>query len=66
MNQLQEYERAVLALLGAIEANKVLQSKSSSKCIRDAALHLEKLGSSLRKELILMDKALVAVNQDEL
>jgi len=64
MNQLQEYERAVLALLGAIEANKVLQSKASSKCIRDASLHIEKLGSSLRKELILMDKALV-VKQDE-
>ena len=59
MKLLDEYEQIVLAQLGAISAHKILQSKDSSKCIRDLAKQLSNVSTALRKELVLFDKTLV-------
>ena len=64
MKILQTYQEVLLATLGAIQADAVLHSKESSKCIRDSAKHLESLGVELRRELILSDKTLAIKTED--
>lgn len=59
MKILDEYEKLVIAQFGAMSAHKVLQSKDSSKCIRDLAKQLSNVSTALRKELVLFDKTLV-------
>lgn len=62
MQILKDYESTLLAALGAVEADKVLRSKDSSKVIREISKELESMGVGLRRELILQDKTLAVSN----
>ena len=64
MQLLKNYEEVLLAALGAIQADKVLHSKESSRVIRDLSKELGNLGVGLRKELILLDKTLTIAPTD--
>lgn len=57
---LDEYESILLAALGSIAAHKVVASKDSTKVIRDCSKQLDGMSVDLRRQLIELDKSLVA------
>ena len=60
---LTNYQVALEATLGAIAAHTLVQSRSSSKTIRDCSKHLDNLSTQLRKELLAADK-LMGISND--
>jgi len=55
---LETYQDELLALLGSIQAHQTLNSRDSSRVIRDLSKRVEGLGVDLRKSLIEADKQL--------
>lgn len=59
MSTLSKYQETLEATLGAIAAHSVVQSKDSSKTIRDCSKLIDNMSVELRKELIELDKSMV-------
>lgn len=59
MKILAQYQETLEATLGAIAAHSVVQSKDSSKTIRDCSKLIDNMSVELRKELIELDKSMV-------
>lgn len=60
---LTQYQDALEATLGAIMAYRLVNSKESSKTIRDCSKLIDSMSVQLRRQLIESDKALV-INND--
>lgn len=58
ISQLSKRVQALEAELGAITAFMLIQSKESSKTVRDCTKHTESLGVDLRRALVEFDKSL--------
>ena len=56
---LAQYQSALEGTLGAIAAYNLINSKESSKAIRDCSKLIDSMSIELRKQLILLDKDLV-------
>ena len=56
---LAHYQNALEGTLGAIAAYNLINSKESSKAIRDCSKLIDSMSIELRKQLILLDKDLV-------
>lgn len=56
---LAQYQNALEGTLGAIAAYNLINSKESSKAIRDCSKLIDSMSIELRKQLILLDKDLV-------
>ena len=56
---LAHYQSALEGTLGAIAAYNLINSKESSKAIRDCSKLIDSMSVELRKQLILLDKDLV-------
>ena len=56
---LAQYQNALEGTLGAIAAYNLINSKESSKAIRDCSKLIDSMSVELRKQLILLDKDLV-------
>ena len=56
---LTQYQSALEGTLGAIAAYNLINSKESSKAIRDCSKLIDSMSVELRKQLILLDKDLV-------
>ena len=56
---LAQYQNALEGTLGAIAAYNLINSKESSKAIRDCSKLIGSMSVELRKQLILLDKDLV-------
>ena len=56
---LAQYQDALEGTLGAIAAYNLINSKESSKAIRDCSKLIDSMSIELRKQLILLDKDLV-------
>ena len=56
---LAQYQNALEGTLGAIAAYNLINSKESSKAIRDCSKLIQSMSIELRKQLILLDKDLV-------
>ena len=56
---LAQYQDALEGTLGAIAAYNLINSKESSKAIRDCSKLIDSMSVELRKQLILLDKDLV-------
>ena len=61
---LTNYQVALEATLGAIAANSLVQSRESSRVIRECSKQLDNMSTQLRKELLANEKLLV-VNNDQ-
>lgn len=59
MEILTQYQLALEATLGAIAAHTLIQSKESSRVIRECSKSLDDLSVQLRKELLASEKLLV-------
>ena len=57
-----QFEHALEGALGAIAAHKLINSKESSKTIRDCSKAIDNLSVGLRKHLIEEDKKLALRN----
>lgn len=64
MNELtlNQYQSALEATLGAIAAHSLVQSRESSRVIRECSKHLDSMSIQLRKELLNNEKLLVISN----
>lgn len=60
---LNQYQLALEATLGAIAAHSLVQSRESSRVIRECSKHLDSMSTQLRKELLSNEK-LMTVNLD--
>ena len=56
---LAQYQNALEGTLGAIASYNLINSKESSKAIRDCSKLIDSMSIELRKQLILLDKDLV-------
>ena len=63
MSVLTQYQTALEGTLGAIAAYQLVNSKESSKTIRDCSKLIDSMSVELRRQLIEADKALV-INND--
>ena len=63
MSVLAQYQTALEGTLGAIAAYQLVNSKESSKTIRDCSKLIDSMSVELRRQLIEADKALV-INND--
>ena len=59
---LNQYEEALSATLGAIAAHTLIQSRESSRVIRECSKQLDTLSLALRKELLAAEKLMVISN----
>lgn len=59
METLTQYQLALEATLGAIAAHTLIQSKESSRVIRECSKSLDDLSVQLRKELLASEKNMV-------
>lgn len=59
METLTQYQLALEATIGAIAAHTLIQSKESSRVIRECSKSLDDLSVQLRKELLASEKLLV-------
>ena len=59
---LAHYQSALEGTLGAIAVYNLINSKESSKAIRDCSKLIDSMSIELRKQLILLDKSLVISN----
>ena len=53
---LNQYEEALSATLGAIAAHTLIQSRESSRVIRECSKQLDNMSTQLRKELLSNEK----------
>ena len=60
---LTNYQVALEATLGAIAANSLIQSRESSRVIRECSKHLDDMSTQLRKELLAKEKLMVISNE---
>lgn len=58
------YQVALEATLGAIAANSLIQSRESSRVIRECSKQLDNMSTQLRKELLANEKLMV-INNDQ-
>lgn len=63
MSVLAQYQTALEGTLGAIAAYQLVNSKESSKTIRDCSKLIDSMSVELRRQLIEADKSLV-INND--
>ena len=59
---LNQYQLALEATLGAIAAHSLVQSRESSRVIRECSKQLDSMSTQLRKELLSNEKLLVISN----
>jgi len=59
---LDQYQTALTGVLGAIAAHTVVQSKESSRVIRECSKALDSMSVGLRKELLESEKSMVISN----
>jgi hypothetical protein len=59
---LEQYEQALIGALGAIAAHTVVQSKESSRVIRECSKVLDNMSVDLRKTLLELEKSMVISN----
>ena len=59
---LAQYQAALEGTLGAIAAHSVVQSKESSKTIRDCSKLIDSMSVELRRTLVELDKSMVISN----
>ena len=59
---LYKYQSALESALGAIAAHSLVQSRESSRVIRECSKHLDNMSTQLRKELLTNEKLLVISN----
>ena len=59
---LAQYQAALEGTLGAIAAHSLVQSKESSKTIRDCSKLIDSMSVQLRKDLVELDKSMVISN----
>ena len=59
---LAQYQAALEGTLGAIAAHSIVQSKESSKTIRDCSKLIDSMSVQLRKDLVELDKSMVISN----
>ena len=59
---LAQYQAALEGTLGAIAAHSLMQSKESSKTIRDCSKLIDSMSVQLRKDLVELDKSMVISN----
>ena len=59
---LNQYQSALEATLGAIAAHSLVQSRESSRVIRECSKQLDSMSTQLRKELLSNEKLLVISN----
>ena len=59
---LAQYQNALEGTLGAIAAHSIMQSKESSKTIRDCSKLIDSMSVQLRKDLVELDKSMVISN----
>jgi len=62
MQILDKYTTALEATLGAIAAFRLVNSKDSSKTVRDCSKAIDNLSVELRRTLVEADKQLVVSN----
>lgn len=60
---LTNYQVALEATLGAIAAHSLVQSRESSRVIRECSKHLDDMSIQLRKELLAKEKLMVISNE---
>lgn len=60
---LSQYEEALSATLGAIAAHSLVQSRESSRVIRECSKQLDSMSTQLRKELLAKEKLMVISNE---
>ena len=60
---LHKYQSALESALGAIAAHSLVQSRESSRVIRECSKHLDNMSTQLRKELLSNEKLLVISNE---
>lgn len=61
---LTNYQVALEATLGAIAAHSLVQSRESSRVIRECSKQLDNMSTQLRKELLANEKLMV-INNDQ-
>jgi len=59
---LENYQAALEGTLGAIAAHSIVQSKESSKTIRDCSKLIDSMSVELRRALVELDKSMVISN----
>ena len=59
---LAQYQAALEGTLGAIAAHSLVQSKESSKTIRDCSKLIDSMSVELRRTLVELDKSMVISN----
>ena len=59
---LNQYQSALESTLGAIAAHSLVQSRESSRVIRECSKQLDTMSIQLRKELLSNEKLLVISN----
>ena len=59
---LAQYQNALEGTLGAIAAHLLVQSKESSKTIRDCSKLIDSMSVELRRTLVELDKSMVISN----
>ncbi len=60
---LNQYQLALEATLGAIAAHSLIQSRESSRVIRECSKQLDSMSTQLRKELLSNEKLLRVTNE---
>lgn len=60
---LNQYQSALEATLGAIAAHSLVQSRESSRVIRECSKQLDSMSTQLRKELLSNEKLLGTSNE---
>lgn len=60
---LNQYQLALEATLGAIAAHALVQSRESSRVIRECSKQLDSMSTQLRKELLSNEKLLGISNE---
>jgi len=60
---LTKYQLALEGAIGAITAHTLVQSRESSRVIRECSKELDKLSTQLRKDLLAAEKLMV-INHD--
>ncbi len=59
---LYSYQSALESTLGAIAAHSLIQSRESSRVIRECSKQIDSMSTQLRKELLSNEKLLVVSN----
>ena len=62
---LAQYQNALEGTLGAIAAYNVINSKESSKAIRDCSKLIDSMSVELRRTLVELDKSLIIKDINE-